>query len=504
MTSHLSCRANAGSIARIILFALIFAPLLLQPGAIRAGESSLFLVKDINPGPDSSELTWARPHKGILYFSAKTNAQGAELWRSDGTASGTFMVKDIGSELDEPGPILLRSIGDYLYFQRSHPLSGALTSWRSDGTEVGTQMIADIMPSAAGKEVMPLAQVKNTTYFAVRDSEQGQELWKSEGANGDLTLVKDINPGAPSSNPSNPFQHGGLLYFTADHESYGEELWLTDGTDAGTKIVLDIYPGPESGMNYDEVLNCVNNTFLFKARSSEDDEELWRSDGTTAGTAMLKDINAGAAAGSWIRWPNLVDDVMFFHAESAEFGGEIWRSDGTAQGTTLLKDIVPGPDSSYFSLNLGDMYVIGSNFLFRAFAQAGEVEEVLWWSDGTEEGTKVVDVPGYGTIDYLGGATSDGDLLFFFAVSENEMRMVRTDLTPAGTITLDQPLEPPDFFQVQSVPAGNHLFVATSPMGSDDVELWAYETGPVAPVTQGEPCSEYTRHVPIVQGRAEE
>ena len=33
----------------------------------------------------------------VAYFTAETPAAGRELWRSDGTAAGTFMVKDINA-----------------------------------------------------------------------------------------------------------------------------------------------------------------------------------------------------------------------------------------------------------------------------------------------------------------------------------------------------------------------------------------------------------------------
>ena len=35
---------------------------------------------------------------GILYFAADDGIHGWELWRSDGTIGGTFMVKDVREE----------------------------------------------------------------------------------------------------------------------------------------------------------------------------------------------------------------------------------------------------------------------------------------------------------------------------------------------------------------------------------------------------------------------
>ena len=62
-------------------------------------ESGTVMVKDITPGTDP----WGGPKNFIvfdnaLYFSAN-GGSGKELWKSDGTASGTVLVKDIYPEM---------------------------------------------------------------------------------------------------------------------------------------------------------------------------------------------------------------------------------------------------------------------------------------------------------------------------------------------------------------------------------------------------------------------
>ena len=71
---------------------------------------SINLVKEIYTGSNNGyprELTEAG---GILYFRANDGTNGSELWKSDGTASGTVMVKDMnpgsaGSEIHYLTPV---------------------------------------------------------------------------------------------------------------------------------------------------------------------------------------------------------------------------------------------------------------------------------------------------------------------------------------------------------------------------------------------------------------
>src|SRR5439155_11629260 len=53
------------------------------------------LAKDINTSPSSSSLAAFVEVAGVVFFIADNPATGAELWKSDGTAAGTVLVKDI-------------------------------------------------------------------------------------------------------------------------------------------------------------------------------------------------------------------------------------------------------------------------------------------------------------------------------------------------------------------------------------------------------------------------
>src|SRR5688572_33492590 len=74
---------------------------------------SATLVRDINlqTGRDFApfEITAAG---GVGYFAHHDGAAGLELWRSDGTAGGTSLVKDIRPGRDHSSPQLFTNVNE--------------------------------------------------------------------------------------------------------------------------------------------------------------------------------------------------------------------------------------------------------------------------------------------------------------------------------------------------------------------------------------------------------
>ena len=63
--------------------------------------------------------------------------------------------------------------------------------WMSDGTTTGTFMVKDINP-ITGSSPQYLTNVNGTVFFAANDGEVGIELWKSDGTAVGTSLVKDL------------------------------------------------------------------------------------------------------------------------------------------------------------------------------------------------------------------------------------------------------------------------------------------------------------------------
>ena len=258
--------------------------------------------------------------------------------------------------------------------------------WISDGTPEGTYLLKDIGTELNGAFVKNITEVNGKIFFTATTPVSGEELYVSDGTEGGTTLVKDVTPGAAYKSLDNLTKVGDELFFTKDLGYYaGFELWKSDGTEEGTLLVKAF--SEESNYNKTELKSIYdfNGLAILSINESTHNIELWKSDGTEGGTTLLKDIHTSSSS-----YPEAFthsSDTLYFRATSADEGSELYKSDGTPSGTVLVKDIYSGSASS----TPQELAVVGDTLYFTAFSGDG-TGHWIYKSDGSEVNTsKVVD-----------------------------------------------------------------------------------------------------------------
>jgi ELWxxDGT repeat protein len=186
--------------------------------------------------------------------------------------------------------------------------------WVTDGTVSGTRLVK--LFKRLGKHS---AALDGVLYFGADDSGLDIELWKSDGTAAGTTRVRDIAPGPTASNPGELSVYGGALYFSAKGADERRLLYVSDGTADGTVPVREDADAPQLPVS----LRATRDGLFFAAADAAHGNELWRSDGTAAGTQLVTDIATGPSNSNPVE---LVDagDKLYFGAYRADLGQELW------------------------------------------------------------------------------------------------------------------------------------------------------------------------------------
>lgn len=260
---------------------------------------------------------------GALYFLLN---QYGDLWRTDGTSTGTLVVTD---RIIVDRPFVL---DDNLYFL-SNERDGTLL-WQSDGTSAGTQLLKTLSPNRADVYANLVTNGQGYYFIVIPDAQNKAQLWRIDGTVDGTYVIGDVGSHAPL------FALDGQVYLIGRANN---ELWVVN--DDSTDMTLQAQLPSGSLRSY--LSRQVNDLLIF-GHDSPTSSHAWISDGTTNGTREIAEPpTTGIQIGVHYFWS--------IHHD--QHGAELWRSDPHFVNPQLVKDLNPG----WSGLEFIDHAVIGDD-----------------------------------------------------------------------------------------------------------------------------------------------
>jgi ELWxxDGT repeat protein len=294
--------------------------------------SGTLIVKDIHLGIGDSLAGRFTPVGRFLFFVADDGLIGTELWKTDGSVAGTTLVSDVLPGENGSFDLYEREffVLDERLFFRSHR-----QLYVSDGTPAGTFLLKRINEFGNSDPNIIGALNGKVFFFAEKDTNIGTDLWKTDGTSAGTVMVKEM-PKRPSIEIEGGAVLGDKLFFGGNNEC--GEIWSTDGTTDGTVKV-----GAVINRCLSYVIPWVKNIngilYFGVYQVGGFNNMLWTRDGSKLNTVQIHGINPDFFP--FRPYEFIYSDWrVFLNAQISIDNGELWALDVGDAGPVALNDLV--------------------------------------------------------------------------------------------------------------------------------------------------------------------
>lgn len=259
-----------------------------------------------------SEFTKSRrfsEHTAILnnelYFIAQDGIGNGNLWKTDGTTQGTQKITNsVNFNFNFTNPqqsnIKLTTVNNEIFF---HIVTeNGIQFWKTDGTNSGTILVKDNVQVSEFGQDQYRGSLNNLYIFGSRTLNSDKiELWRSDGTeSGTFQLISNIdgngsNGGTQGLNQLIEFD--SELYFVARGDIFSEPrtrigIVKTDGSIANTMGIQNLYTANEL-FDFSNVIEINNNLYFSFYRFSTRELDIWKYDPVLGVANIIYSVNEG-------------------------------------------------------------------------------------------------------------------------------------------------------------------------------------------------------------------
>lgn len=274
----------------------------------------------------------------VIFFAHNT-VDGYEPYVSDGTAAGTFMLKNInpsGNSLTTQAMGLhLKIAGQYCYFIANNGTINSL--WRTDGTIAGTVEVIPNVTNGISDAGYSTTDAENIWFVNYTGSNATQQLYKSNGTiEGSSLIYSNL------SYAQNLTIYKGALWFRSANigTPANAEVWRSDGLTANTELALDLEPTVISGTPFSSNPNAFfelnDKLYFFGKGNNNNSHYLYQYTGDfTFNGSVSSDWNDKNNWNSKLK-PGITDEITIPAGQNVNVNANAYAKNAMINGNVNL------------------------------------------------------------------------------------------------------------------------------------------------------------------------
>ncbi len=340
-----------------------------------------------------------------FFFLGKDINYGDELWKTDGTVSGTEMVYDIypgdiGSQIEN-----IQIVDSIFFFNARHPNFG-YEPWISNGSASGTRVLKDFTSgnNLGNSQNFNIVKCRNKFYFTLDDT-----IYKADLSLHSNTIVKLFIQGIGTS-PKHLFVMNDTVYFSLYKNNIGRKFYKYTGINPVIQVT-DLNPTGNDVLE-DSPIYLLDNTWIFRYNNNV----FAKSNGTIQGSKFIIKPNKVNYSTNILDFAIHQNNLLcFVRGSYNSVGGRVLMlkinaASDTAQMINHWALTTSSISTFKYIKILHNNLLINSEFYFSYNLVSKESQ--LWHYNFNGDKTKLIANP----LEYINGPTSFSN---FFVVNNN-------------------------------------------------------------------------------------